>query len=284
MADHNYLGIVRNLIAQRSAGCTLAQKEIEMTRTLSLLLGLTMVAGLIASPTNAQRNTYKKNYRDNKHVAGVFDYYALVLSWSPTHCATVRTRGYDSQCNPRNGRRFAFVLHGLWPQYNRGYPGHCRIGKRPFVPNSVIDSVQDIMPSRRLTIHEYKKHGTCSGLSPKGYYSVSRRLFESIKIPQRYILPEKAQFVSPQELSDEFLAVNPQLRPDMLAVSCGGAGNRLKEIRICFSKNGKPKPCGHNENQRRMCSAKKMFVPPVRFRNQPRKRQRPKKYHRQHAL
>jgi ribonuclease T2 len=50
----------------------------------------------------------------------------------------------------------------------------------------------------------------------------------------------------------------------MIAVACGGAGNRLKEIRFCFSKDGKPRRCGGNEDQRRMCSSNSMFVPPVR--------------------
>lgn len=249
-----------------------------MPRLLSLFLGFGLTIILAISSANAQRNTYKNNkYRDRAHVAGKFDYYALVMSWSPTHCATRRNKGYDQQCNPRDGRRYSFVLHGLWPQYNRGFPGNCRIGKRPFVPNSVIDQMQDIMPSRRLTIHEYKKHGTCSGLSPAGYYALSRRLYTSIKIPARYVLPEKAQFVSPDQLSAEFIRLNPQLRPDMLAISCGGPGNRLREIRICFNKKGVPKPCGNNENQRRLCSAKKMFVPPVRASSKPRQQARPKK-------
>ncbi len=234
-----------------------------MTRILSLGLLGALLTAFTATPSEAQRKTYD-NRRDNRHVAGKFDYYALVMSWSPTHCATVRKKGYDSQCNPRNGKRYAFVLHGLWPQYNKGYPNNCRIGKRPFVPNDVIDFMQDIMPSRGLTIHEYKKHGTCSGLSPKGYYALSRRLYRSITVPERYIEPEKNQFVSPSNLAKEFVEANPQLRPDMLAISCGGPGNRLREVRICFSKKGQPVPCGRNENQKRLCSAKNMFVPPVR--------------------
>ena len=249
-----------------------------MKRLFSLLAFFGLATILVATSTDAQRNTYKKHQRGNKHVAGKFDYYTLVMSWSPTHCAAVRRRkGYDAQCNPRDGRRYSFVLHGLWPQYNRGFPGHCRIGKRPFVPNDVINSMQDIMPSRRLTIHEYKKHGTCSGLSPQGYYAVSRKLFTSIQIPPRYIEPEKAQFVSPEKLSEEFVSLNPQLRPDMLAISCGGPGHRLKEVRFCFNKSGQPQPCGSNEDQRRLCSAKKMFVPPVRLSNKPRRRAPAKK-------
>ena len=41
----------------------------------------------------------------------------------------------------------------------------------------------------------------------------------------------------------------------MIVVQCGGAGNRLKEVRICFDKGGDFRACGRNENQARLCSA-----------------------------
>jgi ribonuclease I len=47
-------------------------------------------------------------------VAGVFDYYLLTLSWSPTFCLTHKD---DAQCS---GKGYGFVLHGLWPQYAKG--------------------------------------------------------------------------------------------------------------------------------------------------------------------
>ena len=47
-------------------------------------------------------------------------------------------------------------------------------------------------------------------------------------------------------------------------MQCGGAGNRLKEVRICFTKDGEFRACGRNEDQRRLCSAERMYVPPVR--------------------
>jgi ribonuclease T2 len=51
----------------------------------------------------------------------------------------------------------------------------------------------------------------------------------------------------------------------MIAVSCGGPGNRLREVRICFTKDGAFRACGKNENQRRLCAAARMYVPPVRL-------------------
>ncbi|MEO1207018.1 MAG: ribonuclease T2 [Pseudomonadota bacterium] len=234
---------------------------------LSMLTLLALLAPLLlpSSSAEAQRAPYRDdNNRGSRHIAGEFDYYALVLSWSPTYCASRKTNRYEPQCHAKRARPYAFVLHGLWPQYTRGYPERCWTRDRPFVPRRIINDMLDIMPSPKLVIHEYKKHGTCTGLTPAGYYDLSRRMFESIKIPGPFTQPVKAQMISPEALSDAFVAANPKLRSDMIAISCGGAGNRLREIRICFSKSGKPTPCGRNENQRRMCSAKRMFIPPVR--------------------
>jgi ribonuclease T2 len=202
--------------------------------------------------------------RRDPNVPGEFDYYTLVMSWSPTHCATPEGERDSQQCGRRDGRRYAFVLHGLWPQYESGYPESCRTKMRPYVPENVIDSMLDIMPSRRLVIHEYRTHGTCSGLDPRGYYELSRRLFEKVRIPSRYINPYEAQFVTPRDLVSELLDANPDLDADMIAVNCGGPGNKLRDIRVCFGKNGAYRACGGNENQERLCRSDRTYVPPVR--------------------
>lgn len=205
----------------------------------------------------------------DRTVAGQFDYYALVLSWSPTHCSTPEGEDDAMQCSRRDGRRYAFVLHGLWPQYERGYPESCPIGKRPFVPQPVIDGALDIMPSKGLVIHEYRKHGTCSGLSPEAYFTLARRLFESIQIPHRYVNPFEAQFLSPDDLVDDLVAANPGLKPDMVAVSCGGPGNRLREVRICYTREGALRSCGTNEDERKLCRSDRINLPPVRSTKRP---------------
>lgn len=247
---------------------TKTKTQSQATRFTAACLALIALAApliIIATSAEAQRAPYREDdKRGKKHIAGKFDYYALVLSWSPTYCASRKSKRYEPQCDAKRARPYAFVLHGLWPQYTRGYPERCWTRERPFVPKRLINQMLDIMPSPRLVIHEYKKHGTCSGLTPNGYYDLSRKLYDTITIPEQFTQPVKAQMVSPDALSDAFVKANPDLRSDMLAISCGGAGNRLREIRICFSKSGKPTPCGRNENQRRMCSAKRMFIPPVR--------------------
>src|SRR5512138_3031844 len=106
---------------------------------------------------------------------GEFDYYTLVLSWSPTYCEERRENGgrNDPQCSSR--RPYAFVVHGFWPQYDRerdgqSWPRECDIGRRPWVSNRVIDDMLDIMPSKQLIIHQYRAHGTCSGLDADDYF------------------------------------------------------------------------------------------------------------------
>lgn len=240
--------------------------------SLAIIAAITSQGLLLSSDAEAQRHyddRYERGFdgrsgQAQRNVAGQFDYYALVLSWSPTHCAANNNPRDDLQCNRRDGRRYNFVLHGLWPQYDRGFPNDCPTRDRPFVPGGVVDRMLDIMPAKGLIIHEYRKHGTCSGLDPAGYFDLARQLYNRIRIPERYINPFEVQFVAPEELMREMIAANPELKPDMIAIACGGPGNRLKEIRICYTKSGQLRPCGQNENQRRMCSARQMYVPPVR--------------------
>lgn len=238
------------------------------TTVISGLRGLAFVAALAVSgivwghDALAQRSPD----RGQGYQAGVFDYYVLALSWSPTYCAGLEDGRYDPQCHGRERRPYAFVLHGLWPQFEQRWPEFCRTSESTFVPEPVAQRMLDIMPSKRLIFHEYRKHGTCSGLGVDGYFDLSRRLYESIKIPERYIgLQDDRLMVSPDELIGEFMAANPKLTRDMIVVECGGPGNRLKEVRICFNKGSGLRACGRNEDQRRLCSAERMYMPPVRI-------------------
>jgi ribonuclease T2 len=234
-----------------------------MARWLAALV-VALSIGL-AVPASAQRAGPDGDPRA-RGVAGQFDYYLLALSWSPSYCASLQRDGYDPQCHRRDGKRYSFVLHGLWPQFDRGWPQFCPSADRGFVPRPVADRMFDIMPSDKLIFHQYRKHGTCTGLGVDGYFDLSREMFNKVKIPRRYInLADERLFVSPSDLVDEFVAANPGLKPDQIAIECGGPGNRLKEVRICFSKEGQFRTCGRNEDQRRLCSAPSMYVPPVRF-------------------
>jgi ribonuclease T2 len=187
---------------------------------------------------------------------GAVDYYVLVLGWSPSYCLSEGRARNDRQCD----RSHAFVLHGLWPQYERGWPENCRTAERPWVPQAVIDEMRDVMPSRNLAIHEYRTHGTCSGLKPAQYFQVAHALYDRVKLPERLADSADHRRRSPEEIESEFLAANPWLKPDMIAIACRG-GNLL-DVRICFGRDLAPRSCGANEEQAKLCHAQKIAVPP----------------------
>jgi ribonuclease T2 len=208
---------------------------------------------------------------------GDFDYYVLTLSWSPTHCQSKEDRddehdrgGYgnrrgrsdsDEQCN--GVRPYAFVLHGLWPQYERrGWPEMCHTPERPWVDRDLINKMLDIMPSPKLVIHEYRTHGTCSGLSPRAYFDAARQLYRSVRIPERFSRLSEPVSLPPEDIKQAILDANPQLRPDMIEIAC--SRNLLRDVRICFTKDFSPRSCPQSELSRRLCSSRNVTLPPVR--------------------
>jgi ribonuclease T2 len=60
--------------------------------------------------------------------AGQFDYYVMALSWSPNWCELEGDAKGSDQCAAHHDH--GWILHGLWPQYHRGFPSYCRTGER----------------------------------------------------------------------------------------------------------------------------------------------------------
>lgn len=172
---------------------------------------------------------------------GRFDYYLLALSWSPQYCASEARPG-DSQCR----RPYGFVVHGLWPQHERGWPKDC--GQGEWLSEALIARMLPIMPSRPLILHEWKKHGVCSGLGAERYFEAVERAYRSVQIPERYTAPRDNLSLAPATLEADFRAANPGLKPDMLAVQC--SGNYLRELRICLDRQLQPRACGAEARDR----------------------------------
>lgn len=216
-----------------------------------LLACACLAAALLSGPASS---------RDSR--SGQFDYFVLSLSWSPTYCAGPEGAGDPQQCGP--GRRYAFVVHGLWPQYrDGGWPESCE-GSRNWVPDSVIAATLPIMPSKRLIIHEWRKHGSCSGLSVENYFRAIRLLFQELRIPARYLSPQAPIRTTPDQLVLDFVKTNRGLTEDMISVQCGNARDtaRLSELRICIDRTGRFGQCGRNAE--RQCRAQILLMPPVR--------------------
>ncbi len=162
-------------------------------------------------------------------VPGRFDFYVLALSWSPGFCAT-GGRSRD-QCRP--GADIGFTVHGLWPQYDRGYPSDCDGAGR--ADRAALAETDGVYPDEGLARYEWRKHGTCSGLSPSAYFAAARRARDAVAIPARFADPHGDQSLAPGDVERAFLQVNPRLRPGMLAAVC--RRGTLDEVRVCFTRD-----------------------------------------------
>ena len=161
---------------------------------------------------------------------GDFDFYVLALSWSSGFCATGGADKGKAQCD--RGAGLGFVVHGLWPQYERGFPSDCGGGQ----PSSVaLDSARGLFPDIGLARYEWRKHGTCSGKSPEAYFGDVRRARDMIQIPEKFSRAKGDQSMSPQDILRAFGDANPRLRPGMAAVGC--RSGVLQEVRFCLSKD-----------------------------------------------
>jgi ribonuclease T2 len=191
---------------------------------------------------------------------GQFDYYILALSWSPSYCEARQDRGRnrsrEQQCD---GRPFSFVVHGLWPQYDRGFPSYCQVPP-PRLDRNIVNSMLDLMPSPRLIFHEWDQHGTCSGLSQRAYFDGVRKARAAVKIPPAYVDLESSISVTPREVADAFLKANPGLSPRAISVFCDRTW--LTEVRICLAKDLSFRDC--TETRRHACRLDRARMPAVR--------------------
>jgi ribonuclease T2 len=165
---------------------------------------------------------------------GDFDFYVLALSWSPGFCELEdggRGRSRE-QCAP--GANPGFVVHGLWPQNERGYPTDCGpAGRSP--SRMALAEAEGLFPTEGLARHQWRKHGTCSGSSPGDYFADTRRAREKVVIPPALRGSDRDQTWTPIELERAFVAANPGLRTDMMSVAC--RRGVLQEVRICFTRD-----------------------------------------------
>lgn len=198
-----------------------------MPNLRAALLALIGFAGLAAAESRAQ------GFQQRGGTPGDFDFYVLALSWSPGFCELDgdRTRNRE-QCADGSGLRF--VVHGLWPQNERGYPSDC--GPSGRTPSRIaLERAEGLFPSESLARYQWRKHGTCSGSSPSDYFDDVRRAREKVSIPPALAKAEREQRWTAIDLERAFVAANPGLRADMMSVAC--RRGVLQEVRICFSKD-----------------------------------------------
>ena len=224
-----------------------------MRKAVATSLAAILLSAGIALLTQAAQ---AERHRD-RGTPGDFDYYTLVLSWAPTFCDHEgRRRGRD-QCD--GDLSDGFILHGLWPQYKKGWPSECYEGQRPWIPRSVLDDMEGIMPSQGLVIHEYRVHGTCSGLGPEAFFDAAKTLYEKIAIPPALDDPQADIMSSPRQIESAFMKANEWLSAPMISIVCRSGD--FYEVQICFNKDLSPRDCGANQDQQRLCPLSRIDVP-----------------------
>jgi ribonuclease T2 len=196
------------------------------------------------------------------HRAGVFDFYVLALSWSPTYCLTAGDGADRRQCAARSegGAGHGFIVHGLWPQFESGYPEHCATRLPGRVPTELGRGLLDIVPSMGLIGHMWRKHGTCSGLSQADYLEAVRAAFDSIAIPDALDGIDDPARLPSGAIEDAFIAANPGMTRAGIATRC--ASGRLQEVRICLTDTFAFRAC--REVDAAGCRAGSLAVPQPR--------------------
>ena len=219
-----------------------------LRRALFTTFAFAALVGAAASPASAQRREHGE--------PGKFDYYVLSLSWSPSFCETPAGASASEQCG---ARPFAFVVHGLWPQYERGFPESCQLPP-PRLDRRIVEEMLDLMPARKLVYHEWDKHGTCSGLGQREYFDTIRKARTAVKIPAQFEHPQQTLTVAPGAVVDAFVKANQGLATSGIAIDCDR--RFLREVRICLTRDLQFREC--SPSAARACRSDNLLMPPVR--------------------
>jgi ribonuclease T2 len=215
-----------------------------------LLISLALI--LVSAATAAAQDR-------RQNAPGEFDFYVLSLSWSPSFCEAASERGNSGRSQVQCERPFSFVVHGLWPQYERGFPEYCQ-RPSPRLDRNIMSSMLDLMPAPGLIFNEWDKHGTCSGLGARAYFENIRKARAAVKIPEEFLQLSESKSISPDALEAAFIKVNPGLSSSAISVTC--TSRRLSEVRVCMSKDLQFRAC--EEIDRRACRRDEVVMPPVR--------------------
>ncbi|NTF07072.1 ribonuclease [Agrobacterium rubi] len=187
-----------------------------------------------------------------------FDFYVLSLSWSPAFCASDAGRNSRQQCG--TDRKYGFVVHGLWPQNDNDYPEFCGKDRNERVPDALGRGMFDIMPSMGLIGHQWRKHGTCSGLSQAEYLETTRAAYQRVTLPKDIASGSAPRTLSADAIESAFISVNPALTKQGIAISCDGP--KLEEVRICMNKDLSFRTCPQVD--RRGCWSNAADIIPIR--------------------
>lgn len=215
-----------------------------MQPLIGAVLSVLLLAGTASAEGRADR-------------AGDFDYWVLALSWQPSWCAREGdARGADT-CDTGSGA--GWTLHGLWPQYETGWPEFCDTDRRgPSRRDN--DQMADIQGSGGLAAYQWRKHGACSGLSGRDYHRLAREAYSRVNRPALLRQLTDPVRLPASVIEAAFLESNPGWTADMLTITCRDGA--IAEARLCLSRDLTPRDCALDVA--RDCTLDRALFPPLR--------------------
>jgi ribonuclease T2 len=190
---------------------------------MRVVLAAVAAVGLVAGAARAQ----------------VFDYYVLAVSWLPAWCAQDGSARADPRCEGRAAGGWG--LHGLWPQFEVGWPEYCR-SPHPDPTRAETAAAAAVFGTAGSAWHQWRKHGRCSGLAARDYFRAAARALGAVRLP-----PDpgaRGDRPTAAEIGRAVRALNPGIGGDMLAVTCRGGA--LAEVRLCLTPDFRPRACGRD--------------------------------------
>ena len=138
-------------------------------------------APVAREPAGAPDNRMPAEKAGSSAAAPVDAYYQLALTITPAFC---ELNAEKALCQMGNGKASTLTLHGLWPERliaNKA-PSYCK-GPALDVAAAFDERLARWMPGpvSGLPQHQWKKHGSCSGLKPMRYFSESINWAERVE-------------------------------------------------------------------------------------------------------
>ena len=197
-----------------------------------------VVLALITTPAAAQpRNP------------GAFDYYLLSLSVAPSFCTFEPEKSECRSITPAQYQATPLTIHGLWPNLahtgSRRQPQYCDPSAFSVSPE-VRSQLARLMPAGPgLANYEWRKHGTCSGLTADQYFGTEAHLAQQANTTIGAAMLAQGDTIRIADLLQAIAARDPALATAVI-VDCrtprGGGPALVAEIRVTLSKDFQPIP------------------------------------------
>jgi ribonuclease T2 len=166
--------------------------------------------------------------------------YTLALSWSPEFCrfreGSIR---HARQCSGREGR-FAFVVHGLWPEGPGGrYPQWCPTRREPSSPR--VSAAMCMSPDPALIARQWFKHGSCMVPDPDAYLRITGVLWRSLRLPD-YDRLSRNRSLTAGDIRAAFAEANDYWDAQDVGLVVNERG-WMTEMRLCYGTDFMPIAC-----------------------------------------